>query len=61
MYNLIDYSGIFLKRSESLYKHYRDGPASNDTGAILIFPLIIVIVFRLNLKKVYQVKHVSMA
>ena len=38
MYNLIEYSDNYSKNSGSLWQHYRDEPALNDTGARANFP-----------------------
>ena len=38
MYNLIEYSDIYLKTSESLWQYYRDERALNNAGAIIDFP-----------------------
>ena len=37
MYNLIKYSGAYLKTSGSLRQYYRDEPALNADGEILDF------------------------
>ena len=38
MYNLIEYSGIYSKTSRSLWQHYRDKLALNNTGDIIVLP-----------------------
>ena len=38
MYNLIDYSGIYSKRSESLWTYNRNKPALDGTNNIIYFP-----------------------
>ena len=48
MYNLIGYGDNYLKRSWSLCKSYKDGPALTDAGAVDNF---LVIAFHLNLNE----------
>ena len=38
MYNLIEYSDIYSKSSESLWQYYRDEPTLNNAGDIVGFP-----------------------
>ena len=38
MYNLIECSGIYSKTSRSLWQHYRDELALNNTGDIIVLP-----------------------
>ena len=38
MYNLIEYSHIYSKTSESLCQYYRDEPAFTDDKVIIDFP-----------------------
>ena len=38
MYNLIKCSDICLKTSGSLWQYYRDEPALNNAGDIIVFP-----------------------
>ena len=49
MYNLTEYSDLYLETSGSLWQHYRDETALIMLAVFLIFLLIIIIVFRLNL------------
>ena len=46
MYNLIQYSDIYLKKSESLWQYDR------DTMVVLLIFLLIIVIFYLNLKKI---------
>ena len=39
MYNLIEYSDIYLKTSGSFWQYYRDEPALNNDGDIIDFPV----------------------
>ena len=38
MYNLIEYSGNYLKTSGSLWQYYKDESALNNAGNIIDFP-----------------------
>ena len=38
MYNLIEHSDIYSKASGSLWKFYKDEPASENNGCIVDFP-----------------------
>ena len=38
MYNLIEYSDIYLETSRSLWQYYRDEPALNNAGVIIDLP-----------------------
>ena len=38
MYNLIEYSGAYSKKSESLQQYYRDEPALDSNGNTIDFP-----------------------
>ena len=49
MYNLAEYIDLYLETSGSLWQHYRDKTALIMLAVFLIFLLIIIIVFRLNL------------
>lgn len=52
LYNLIEFSDIYSKTFGSLWQYYRDEPALNNAEGIIVFPIIIIIiVFRLNIKK----------
>ena len=51
MYDLLEYSDIYLKTSGSLWQYFRDEPALGGTIILLIFLLILIIVFCLNRKK----------
>ena len=42
MYNLIEYSDIYLKKSETLWQYYRDEPALTALTIFSIFLLIVV-------------------
>ena len=49
MHNLIEYNENHLKISGSLWQYYRDEPALNANGALLILLMLVIIVLRLNL------------
>ena len=52
LYNLIEFSDIYSKTFGSLWQYYRDEPALNNAEGIIVFLIIIIIiVFRLNIKK----------
>ena len=38
MYNLIEYSEIFFKKSASLWQYYRDAPFIDNHGNIIDIP-----------------------
>ena len=38
MYNLIEYSDVYSKTSESLWQYYRDEPALGNNNIIITFP-----------------------
>ena len=51
MYNLIQYSDIYLKTLRSLWQYYEDGLALENNKMLLILLLIKIIVFRSRLNK----------
>ena len=50
MYNLIEYSNIYSKTSQSLWQYYRNEPALDNNNIIIDFELIIIVLC-LNLNK----------
>ena len=50
MYNLIKYSNIYSKTSQSLWHYYRNEPALDNNNIIIDFELIIIVLC-LNLNK----------
>ena len=50
MYNLIKYSNIYSKTSQSLWQYYRNEPALDNNNIIIDFELIIIVLC-LNLNK----------
>ena len=61
MYILIEYSDAYLKTSESLWQYYKDEPALDNNGSILIFLMITIIVLHSNLSKKQQDKQETVA
>ena len=43
MYNLIKYSNIYSKTSQSLWQYYRNEPALDNNNIIIDFELIIIV------------------
>ena len=50
MYNLIKYSNIYSKTSQSLWQYYRNEPALDNNNIFIDFELIIIVLC-LNLNK----------
>ena len=61
MYILIEYSDAYLKTSGSLWQWYKDEPALDNNGSILIFLMITIIVLHSNLNKKQQDKQETVA
>ena len=61
MYILIEYSDAYLKTSGSLWQYYKDEPALDNNGSILIFLMITIIVLHSNLSKKQQDKQETVA
>ena len=38
MYNLVEYSDVYLKTSGSLWQYYKDEPALDNSNNIVVFP-----------------------
>ena len=51
MNNLIEYSENYLQTSGGLWLYYTDQTTLDNTGNILIFLLMMIPVFHLNIKK----------
>ena len=38
MYNLVEYSDVYLKTSGSLWQYYKDEPTLDNSNNIVVFP-----------------------
>ena len=61
MYNLIEYSDNYLKISGILWQFYKDVPALNAAGELLILLKLMLLLNRLVLKNNKQVKQATIA
>ena len=52
MYNLIEHSDNFSKIYGSLWQYYRDEPFFKNNAAVADFSVIMITIFRLNLKQI---------